>query len=452
MSWGERSAFLERASSVSQLQGEIQREEVAHRFGQMAGVRVAVSPLFVILIAGVILVEPVGWRSVVLSAVVVSATIFFVVELIRYRKHGLTRSTVPLNLAAACGGPVFLALATGGIESPVIHALSYVAILVTVLLPASTAWSFVGFQIGAVWLFAVVSTGNLIVDFHDLGFGAQRRPPANVHVYAHAAMLTVVMVIAGQVGGVLRRTFDRMFRRALAAQQASLDAHAEHVRDLTALSAEIAHELKNPLASIKGLATLLSKDLEGKCAERLGVLREEAARMQSVLETFLDVTRPAVPLVPVTIELDSICAEIAALHEGLAHERGVEILVTTERIVLECDPRKFKGILINLVQNAIDASSPGARISVDAGSADDDEVVVRIIDEGSGIDPSLGDVFEPGVTSKPVGGGIGLTIARALARQHGGDVRLCAREPRGTVAEVWLPRWVRAQPPGSATP
>jgi signal transduction histidine kinase len=96
-------------------------------------------------------------------------------------------------------------------------------------------------------------------------------------------------------------------------------------------------------------------------------------------------------------------------------------------------------VLINLVQNAIDASPRGATVELhaetDAGAA-----TLQVLDRGRGVDPSLGDeAFRPGVTTKARGSGLGLTIARALARQHGGDLTLRARDGGGTIAEVRLP-------------
>jgi signal transduction histidine kinase len=107
---------------------------------------------------------------------------------------------------------------------------------------------------------------------------------------------------------------------------------------------------------------------------------------------------------------------------------------------LKCDPRKVKQIVINLVQNAMDASSPGSPVTIEVLAATAGGASIRVIDRGKGIDPGLGaSAFEPGVTSKPAGSGLGLTIARALARQHGGDVVLSQRNGGGTVAELVLP-------------
>jgi signal transduction histidine kinase len=97
-------------------------------------------------------------------------------------------------------------------------------------------------------------------------------------------------------------------------------------------------------------------------------------------------------------------------------------------------------VLITLVQNALDASPPESVVLLRATSEPAGGARVLVADRGHGLDPGLGrQVFEPGVTTKAQGSGLGLTIARALARQHGGDLTLRSREGGGTEAVLLLP-------------
>jgi signal transduction histidine kinase len=269
------------------------------------------------------------------------------------------------------------------------------------------------------------------------------RPVVPSRVVTLAAIVTLLLGAGRYVGRSVRRAFDLMLRRTVRAQAESLRAHAERAEELTALSAEIAHELKNPLASVKGLAGLLAPQLpEGKGAERIGVLRREVDRMQAILDEFLNFSRPLVPLALGTHDLVALCREVEALHEGLAQEREValEIVGEADAVPARCDPRKVKQVLINLVQNAIDAAPPGTTVTLAPAPAADGGTEVQVLDRGRGLDALLGGrVFEPGVTTKPAGSGLGLTIARALARQHGGDLALEPREGGGTVARLTLP-------------
>jgi signal transduction histidine kinase len=97
-------------------------------------------------------------------------------------------------------------------------------------------------------------------------------------------------------------------------------------------------------------------------------------------------------------------------------------------------------VLINLVQNALDASAAGAEVAVASARPPGGGAELRVLDRGHGVDPGLGEaVFSPGITTKERGSGLGLTIARSLARQHGGDLILRGRTGGGTEALLLLP-------------
>jgi two-component system, NtrC family, sensor histidine kinase HydH len=150
------------------------------------------------------------------------------------------------------------------------------------------------------------------------------------------------------------------------------------------------------------------------------------------------------------VDLAALAHEVAALHEGMAHERGVAVEVRGEAALARCDPRKVKQVLINLVQNALDASPPGSALEIEVGGGAG-AAAVRVLDRGAGLDPAVaGRVFEAGVTSKAHGSGLGLTIARALARQHGGELELGPRPGGGCSAVLRLPPEPAAAAAGGA--
>jgi signal transduction histidine kinase len=284
---------------------------------------------------------------------------------------------------------------------------------------------------------ALAEAVGLVPNLNLVVFGGGSRAGwSDTHLLVNAAFASAGLLLVVGLGRTIRSAFDAMIRRALRARQDSVRAHAE----LSALSGEIAHELKNPLASVKGLAGLLAQDVAaGKPGERLAVLRREVDRMQGILEEFLNFSRPLVPIAAEKVDLDALCREVAALHEGMAQERGISIKVRGTDATALCDPRKIEQVLLNLVQNALEASPSNTTVEIEA-SHDGEGVQVRVLDRGPGVAAELAArVFEPGVTSKTQGSGLGLTIARALARQHGGDLELASREGGGCEAVLYLP-------------
>ena len=432
------------APPVSPPQGhrEIQQEELSRLFGRMAGARiVALVPLFAVAL-WLVWVEPAPWRRALVPVLLAAVTTFFVFELLRWRRRGFTQGTTTRNLGVALVGVTVICVATGGLASPFVYVWAVLCLLLGLFVPWPANGLLALLPIGVAWAFVALARLAPIADFNLVAFGGGATLPVpTAWPVTHAVVLTLVLPLAVGAGRAVRWSFDRMVLRTAAAQEESLRAHAGRAEELTALSAEIAHELKNPLASVKGLAALLAQNLpDGKGAERLAVLRREVDRMQSVLDEFLNFSRPLVPLALGDSDVSALCRDVAALHEGMARERAVEIAVRADPLPVRCDPRKAKQVLINLVQNALDASPPGSTVEIEAERLESGGARVRVLDRGRGLDRGLaGEVFSPGVTSKAGGSGLGLTIARALARQHGGDVSLAARPGGGTAAEVLLP-------------
>lgn len=426
---------------------EIQRQEVERVFGRMARARLWLIPLFLALFAWLVAVDRTPWRVTALAIALPSFAAFILLELRRYRLHGLRPGAIDFNLGFATGGVLLLTTASGGIDSPFIPIVVLVGIATALFAsPRVSAWLF-AVQLAWVWALAAEAILDLLPGMALAAVGATRGAPGG-RALPLALVISVILSVVRVAGRTVRASLDAMLARTVSAQQDALRSHAERAEELTALSGEIAHELKNPLSSVKGLAALLAQHLpEGKGAERLGVLRREVDRMQSTLDEFLNFSRPLVPLALGTSDVAALCREIVSLHEGMAQERGVLLQAPAEPVRARCDPRKVRQILINLVQNAIDASPRGGAIELAAEAGGEGAVALRVLDRGRGIEPSLGDAaFKPGVTTKESGSGLGLTIARALARQHGGDLTLRRRDGGGTIAEVTLPDEMHLSP------
>ena len=422
---------------------DIQREELSRLFGRVVSVRLAIVPVMVGLVAWLLVTPVTPWRRGMLVTLGLAAMALFVREALHHRRHGMGRRSFALNMTFAAVGQAAAALATGGLESPFLFAMFPLSIVSAVVVEPPLWLVLVLVQVSEIWIMAWIETGALLPHFIPSWFiGDAVSGWGHAHVVLSAVFATVGLGVVTFLGRGIRYSFDGMLRRGLEARHELLSTHQERAHELAALSGEIAHELKNPLASIKGLSALLAQDASvGKPAERLAVLRREVDRMQAILEEFLNFSRPLVPLAIESVDVRALLDEVAEMHEGLAHERNVPMIVRANAESVRCDPRKIKQAIINLVQNALEASPAGTAVEMVAESAGQGgEVSLRILDRGAGIEAGLRDkVFEPGVTTKARGSGLGLTIARALLRQHGGDVALLPREGGGCAAVMRLP-------------
>jgi signal transduction histidine kinase len=427
---------------------EIQRAEFSAHFARFLIGRAWIVPFFGAVAFALALFDPSGWRRALVIAVVAAVGALSWWEIRRFRRHGFTDESVAVNLGAGAVGQAVLIGATGGIGSPLLPVMLPIALLSGMFVePRARRLQIVGLQAVLLWATAAIQLGDVVPDLTPAVFGGGPAVQNHVLLLTAAAVFSVVLAVAATVGRELRRMFDRMLLRAIAAREETLRAHADQARAMTALSGEIAHELKNPLATVKGLAGLLAKDLPaGKPAERLAVLRREVDRMGEVLEGFLNFSRPLVPLEREPADLGVLVREVAILHEGMARERGVGLVVRAGPAPSRSDPRKVKQILLNLLQNALDASPAGETVELEAAAVPGG-ARLRILDRGPGLSPELGErAFEPGVTTKATGSGLGLTIARGLARQHGGELSLRPRDGGGLEAEVFLPEAIQEEP------
>lgn len=418
----------------------IKHEELSRLFGRVTMMRLAAVPLMAVMVVWLLLVPVTPWRRAVLVALGVLAGALFIHEVWRHRRHGLGRRAFALNFAFATIGQAAVSLATGGIESPFFFVMFPIGMVIAVVVEAPLAFILIAVQVAEIWLMAWVKVAQVLPHLNPAWLGGEAAPGWDTsHLMWSAAFASVGMLVVAFLGRSIRASFEGMVSRGLEAREEVLRAYRDRAHELAALSGEIAHELKNPLASIKGLSALLAHDAPaGKMAERLQVMRGEIDRMQGILEGFLNFSRPLVPLALEAVALDTVLAEVAYMHEGIADERRIRLRCKREGQTIRCDPRKIKQAIINLVQNAIDASPAGTEVELAARGRG--PVFIEVLDRGPGVAPAVaGNEFEPGVTSKPNGSGLGLTIARALARQHGGDLTLSSRAGGGTVASIRLP-------------
>jgi two-component system heavy metal sensor histidine kinase CusS len=235
---------------------------------------------------------------------------------------------------------------------------------------------------------------------------------------------------------------------------AMLDRLGEAFRKLKDLGADLAHELRTPVQNLRGEAevALLKDRSPDEYRAALGAVLEECDRLSRLIDDVLLIerteARPELDLAEIDLarELD----ELRSYYEASASARGIAIAAAPapERLPIRADRTKIRRALGNLIDNAIKYTPEGGRVALAARDAGPDGVEIAIEDQGIGIAPAdLERVFDRFFRAEksraragPGGVGLGLPIARALVRAHGGEVTLESEVGRGTKAIVRLPR------------
>ena len=248
--------------------------------------------------------------------------------------------------------------------------------------------------------------------------------PHGTAAWLSATCMTTLIFGAHVIGVWIRETSDVMLRSSLDARDELVRTHSERLLELTKLQERLANDLRNPLASIKGLACLVDLDPSRAC-ERIAVLKKAVDRMQQILDEHLSFSRPLTPMSAESTDVQAILTAVVQLHAGVARKKKLTLdMSNTERVDVMGDPRKVRQMVTNLVAYAIDASTDGGTIELTARRYDE-RVHIGVRHRGIDLDA-----------------GVGLTIVRALAEQHGGSMRLTSPAEGGLDAEVDLPRGI----------
>jgi PAS domain S-box-containing protein len=213
----------------------------------------------------------------------------------------------------------------------------------------------------------------------------------------------------------------------------------------------VSHELRTPLTAVLGYVELLGNDqaLNERQAGQVRRIRESAERLLRLIEGILSFTRLEAgrePVQPCRVSVDELVAGVTAIAEPMAAEKGIAFIVRTpaDLPTLDTDPAKAQHVLLNLLSNAIKFTERG-QVTLN-GEIRQDDVVFRVRDTGIGIPPEhLQQVFTPfwqaedADTRRSSGAGLGLSLARRIARMLGGDVGILASDANGTTVEFRLP-------------
>jgi len=261
------------------------------------------------------------------------------------------------------------------------------------------------------------------------------RQPDVVEDLLEVLLYIVVSGLTGWLVDTGRR--QRRQQRELAAQV----RRAERLSSLGTLAGGLAHEIRNPLGSIRASAQMLAEETTDPDArEYLTVIQDEADRINRLIESLLDFARPThVEIGPV--ELNKLLHDVANLTQSYAARSGVMVTLALpdEPSTVRGERDRLHQCVLNLTLNASQAMPAGGRLTLSLAQIDH-YACLEVIDAGHGISPiDLPHIFDPFFSSKDSGTGLGLAIVQRIVTDHKGRVEVESELNRGTVFRVWLP-------------
>jgi signal transduction histidine kinase len=255
-------------------------------------------------------------------------------------------------------------------------------------------------------------------------------PPAGIHE------------LLATMGNIRQKTAGIMDELEQSREKAT---RSDQLAAVGQLAAGIAHELRNPLTAVKLLVDGAVEQGSPLSGAELLVLQDEVGHMEQMTQSFLDFARPP-KLTRQPIELSQVIDQCRELVRRRCETLGIKVTLEGEPITVMGDPQQLRQVILNLLLNAIDAQPEGGSIHLRVVEDHNKSLcVIEIADAGAGIAADYQDrIFDPFVSTKETGMGLGLAISRRIVRSHGGDITASnlgphEKDSRGAIFRIELP-------------
>lgn len=276
-------------------------------------------------------------------------------------------------------------------------------------------------------------------------------PAYSASQYAEVGMFFVAGLFVGLLADRQRRLTAQARRAAASLEQAYRELRdsqeqirrADRLSALGEIAAALAHELRNPLASVKGAFEIVAARVAPGTpeAEFADIGTKELGRLDELLGRFLSYARPQPPELQ-RARLDGLLDHVAALLEPEAERAGVEVHIDSRQAIPEVlvDASQIEQVFLNVLLNAIQASPRGGRVWI-RHATERHRLVIDVLDEGPGIPAEhRARIFDPFFTTKEKGTGLGLAVSARIVAAHGGDIEAQpGPAQRGTCVRIRLP-------------
>jgi signal transduction histidine kinase len=339
---------------------------------------------------------------------------------------------------------------TGGLMSPIVPL--GLGVILSALLFFDTGRQKVFFVAGAATLLAgiaLVSTlpfGRLLPPLAPIA----GRPSAEYVAIVVGSIAVTVVNISG-FWAMVTAAYAKVAVELGDRREELCSMGEDRVRELEGAAASLAHEMKNPLASIKALSAHLARcpTLDPRTVKRLEVVSTEADRLESIVDSFISLSHGLGELHLAPVRPHAVALALKLLLDERAAQAGVTIEVTARSdFEVLADARKLHRALFYLTMNAVQASPSGQTVTIDLGpAAAPGSWGIKVIDRGTGMCHAvLERLQKPPYSTRKGGTGLGVAVARALVKQHGGQLTYASVPGQGTTVTLELPR----QPPACA--
>lgn len=227
-------------------------------------------------------------------------------------------------------------------------------------------------------------------------------------------------------------------------EKIELQQKVEHQQALNVvgqMAASIAHEIRNPLTSLKGFTDLLKLDANEEARMYLSVIDSELQRMEQILSELLMLSKPANMNLEL-LELDKLVQDVVdfMLPDALMKNIMIKFMPIPISVLVEGNENRLKQVLINLIKNGIESMYNGGTILVEMKVSNSALIELAITDEGSGMDnETIEKLFQPFYTTKTTGTGLGLSFVKKVIEEHEGEIVIESELKKGTRFSLHLP-------------